>query len=281
MFRRSLLRQSRALSSRLQNAATSSSIRPQFQPTRSPLAEFGARRLAASRYYSTASEEKKGTEGEAPAAAAEGQESKQEEDPSKKELEAKNKEIIDLKVRLAPHARSYCFSPILVLRNRRAGSGRIPSSFDLKKAKTPQDKYLRSVAEFRNLQERTKRDVQAAKDFAIQKFAKDLVESIDNLDRALVNVPADKLKAQADLANLYDGLKMTEAILMQTLKKHGLERFDPAENSEKFDPNKHEATFMTPQQEKEDGSVFFTQQKGFLLNGRVLRAAKVGVVKNN
>ena len=84
-----------------------------------------------------------------------------------------------------------------------------------------------------------------------------------------------------DLLALYDGLKMTESILMNTLKKHGLERFDPSLESEKFNPNEHEATFMTPMQGKEDNTVFLTQQKGFKLNGRILRAAKVGVVKNS
>jgi molecular chaperone GrpE len=149
-----------------------------------------------------------------------------------------------------------------------------------------QDKYLRSVADFRNLQERTKREVQSAKDFAIQKFAKDLMESVDNLDRALAMVPEEKLvvteKAEhvQDLVNLYDGLKMTERILMQTLKKHGLERFDPSVEGEKFNPNEHEATFMTPMAGKEDGTVINTQVKGFRLNNRVVRAAKVGVVKN-
>lgn len=64
---------------------------------------------------------------------------------------------------------------------------------------------------------------------------------------------------------------MTETVLMGTLKKHGLERFDPSENSDKFDPNKHEATFQTPQPDKQDGTVFFTQSKGFTLNGRVVR----------
>lgn len=126
--------------------------------------------------------------------------------------------------------------------------------------------------------------MQAAKDFAIQKFAKDLVESIDNLDRALGMVPEEKLKDKSehvqDLVALYDGLKMTESILMSTLKKHGLERFDPSVEGEKFNPNEHEATFMTPMEGKEDNTVFHTQQKGFKLNGRVLRAAKVGVVKN-
>jgi len=60
---------------------------------------------------------------------------------------------------------------------------------------------------------------------------------------------------------------------MQTLKKHGLERFDPAEAGEKFNPNLHEATFSSPVEGKEDGTVFHTQQKGFLLNGRVLRVS--------
>ncbi len=80
---------------------------------------------------------------------------------------------------------------------------------------------------------------------------------------------------------LYDGLKMTESILLQTLKKNGLERFDPSEQQERFNPNLHEATFQTAVEGKEDGTVFLTQQKGFSLNGRVIRAAKVGVVKNS
>lgn len=139
------------------------------------------------------------------------------------------------------------------------------------------------MAEYRNLQDQTKREVQAARDFAIQRFAKDLIESIDNLDRAITTVAPEKLAegANKDLVDLHSGLKMTEGILMETLKRHGLERFDPSAAGDKFDPNAHEATFQAPQQGKEDGTVFYTQQKGFKLNGRVLRAAKVGVVKNS
>ena len=65
---------------------------------------------------------------------------------------------------------------------------------------------------------------------------------------------------------------------MQTLKKHGLERFDPSERGERFDPNLHEATFQTKVEGKEDGTVFMTQQKGFLLNGRVVRVSACLVV---
>ncbi|KAF1977891.1 mitochondrial co-chaperone GrpE [Bimuria novae-zelandiae CBS 107.79] len=143
------------------------------------------------------------------------------------------------------------------------------------------DKYLRSVADYRNLQERTKREIASSRDLALKTFARDLVETVDTFDRALATVDPSKLTPEnADLVALHDGLKMTDQIFMSTLKKHGLERFDPSEKNEKFDPNVHEAVFQTPMPDKEDGVCFHTQQKGFLLNGRVLRAAKVGVVKN-
>ena len=142
----------------------------------------------------------------------------------------------------------------------------------------------------------------------------DLVESIDNLERALGSVPPEVLSPDLssaaertapntsseesnaaavgdqepeldvpnkDLLNLHAGLKMTESILMSTLKKHGLERFDPQDEGRKFDPRLDEATFMTKVEGREDGDVFHTQSKGFILNGRVIRPAKVGVVKNS
>ncbi len=122
-----------------------------------------------------------------------------------------------------------------------------------------------------------------ARNFAIQRFAVDLLESIDNFDRALLAVPSDKVGAarteeNKDLLDLVDGLKMTQHILMNTLQKHGLQRFDPGEPTEdgkaqKFDPKIHEATFMTKAEGKEDGDIMYTQSKGFTLNGRVLRVS--------
>lgn len=184
------------------------------------------------------------------------------DDPREKELQAKSKEIVDLKV---------CLS---ILQPRLDSNTRIlPTSWRLITEKRSQDKYLRTVADYRNLQEQTRREVKAAKDFALQKFARDLIESVDNLDLAIQSVPAEKLAADdaADLKQLHGGLKMTETILMNTLKKYGMERFDPSETAARFDPNLHEATFQTPQPGKEDGTVFHTTSKGFTLNGRVLR----------
>jgi molecular chaperone GrpE len=146
------------------------------------------------------------------------------------------------------------------------------------------------VADFLNLQERTKREMENARNFAIQRFAVDLLESVDNFDRALLAVPEDKLSSDSpehkDLQNFVEGVKMTQNIMMNALKKHGLERFDPSEPAEdgkaqKFDPNRHEATFMAKVDGKENGDIMYVQSKGFTLNGRVLRAAKVGVVKND
>ena len=67
---------------------------------------------------------------------------------------------------------------------------------------------------------------------------------------------------------------MTETVLMSTLSKHGLERFDPSANGDRFDPNRHDAQFMTKVEGKEDGTVFNTIQKGFVLNGRVIRVSE-------
>lgn len=122
-----------------------------------------------------------------------------------------------------------------------------------------------------------------ARVFAIQRFAVDLLESIDNFDRALQAVPEEKLNApqspeNKDLQDLVSGLKMTQTVLMNTLGKHGLQRFDPGENAEdgkpqKFDPNRHEATFMAKADGMQDGDIMYTQSKGFILNGRVLRVS--------
>ncbi|OKL61247.1 GrpE protein-like protein, mitochondrial [Talaromyces atroroseus] len=245
MLQRTIFRQRRAVASAVSRSAfpPSSALRQTspFQQLSSKQSSF----RTVPRYYSTENgANKEDAKKENDEAATETP-----EESLKKELEAKNKEVVDLK-----------------------------------------DKYLRSVADFRNLQERTKRDMDNARTFAIQKFAVDLLESIDNFDRALSVVPADKLTAEQaeankDLQDLHQGLKMTENILMATLKKHGLERFDPSENADgknaKFDPKLHEATFMAKMEGKENGDIMFVQSKGYSLNGRILRAAKVGVVKND
>ncbi|SCV03152.1 LAMI_0H05886g1_1 [Lachancea mirantina] len=140
------------------------------------------------------------------------------------------------------------------------------------------DRLLRSVADFRNLQEVTRKDVQKAKDFALQKFAKDLLDSVDNFERALGAFKDETVQQSHEIAELYTGVKMTRDVFEKTLKKHGIEKLDPM--GEEFDPNMHEATFELPDPKKEPGTVFHVQQIGFTLNNRVIRPAKVGIVKD-
>lgn len=137
--------------------------------------------------------------------------------------------------------------------------------------------YARAVADFRNLQETTKKEMQKARDFALQKFAKDLLESLDNFGLALSSVKDETLKTNEEVKNLYEGVSMTRNVFEKTLNKFGVEKIDPL--GEVFDPNHHEATFELHQPDKEPGTVFHVQLPGYLLNKRVLRPAKVGLVK--
>lgn len=148
-----------------------------------------------------------------------------------------------------------------------------------KEAMELKDRLLRSVADFRNLQEVTKKDVQKAKDFALQKFARDLLESVDNFGHALNAFKPETFEESQELNDLYTGVKMTRDVFEKTLRKHGIQKLDPL--GEQFDPNKHEATFELPHPEKEPGTVFHVQQVGYTLNDRVIRPAKVGIVKDN
>lgn len=146
-----------------------------------------------------------------------------------------------------------------------------------KEAVELKDRLLRAVADFRNLQEVTKKDIKKAKDFALQKFAKDLLESVDNFGHALGAFKEEDIKKSKEINDLYTGVRMTKDVFENTLRKHGIEKLDPL--GEPFDPNKHEATFELAQKDKEPGTVFHVQQLGYTLNDRVIRPAKVGIVK--
>lgn len=143
------------------------------------------------------------------------------------------------------------------------------------------DHYLRAIADFRNLQESTKREIKKSKELALKSFAKDLLETADTFEIALKTLTkeetSDTSKKLKELDDLVEGVQITQNMFLNALKRHGMEPIEAI--GEKFDPNVHEATFEVPQPDKEPGTVFFVQQQGYYLNGRVLRPAKVGVVK--
>mmetsp|Transcript_5457 Transcript_5457/g.7735 ORF Transcript_5457/g.7735 Transcript_5457/m.7735 type:complete len:263 (+) Transcript_5457:133-921(+) len=149
-----------------------------------------------------------------------------------------------------------------------------------KQVKDMKDQLLRSLAEQENTRRIAKRDVDSARNFAVTSFAKSLLDTSDNLSRALEAVPeeyrSDK-ENHAVLATLYEGIQMTDDGLTKAFAKNGLVKFGDV--GEVFDPNQHEALFEYPDPNGKPGTIGQVMKKGFSLNDRVIRPAEVGVVK--
>lgn len=140
------------------------------------------------------------------------------------------------------------------------------------------DKYKRSLADSENLRVRLTKQIADAKIFGIQSFCKDMLEVADILGHATQAVPKDQLNDDnPHLKNLYDGLSMTQASLLQVFKRHGLEPMDPL--NQKFDPNFHEALFQRDDPTAEPNTVIEVTKLGYKLHARCIRPALVGVSK--
>ncbi|TPX35724.1 hypothetical protein SmJEL517_g01974 [Synchytrium microbalum] len=143
-----------------------------------------------------------------------------------------------------------------------------------------QDAFRRSLAEQENLRQRTRKEVESASVYSIQKFAKDILETVDVLGMALNAVPASErteFSGVKPFKDLYSGISMTRIELLKTLKRHGVESFGAV--GDVFDPNIHQALFQVPAPDKEAGTVVSVQKEGFMIKDRVLRPAQVGVSK--
>ena len=127
--------------------------------------------------------------------------------------------------------------------------------------------YLRAAAEVENVRKRATRDVEHAHRFALENFSRELLAVVDSLEMGLE--AADK----ADAAALREGSEATCKLLKTTLERFGVIEVDPA--GEPFDPEMHEAMSMMPAENVEPGSVAQVIQKGYALNGRLLRPARV------
>lgn len=159
-----------------------------------------------------------------------------------------------------------------------------------------------------NLQRNAAREKEQTRDFAITRFAGDLLETVDVLSLALKSVPEAILKSKANeaaesesssststppeppsssttqpaksaqeyLTELHHGVEMTHRLLLSTLFKYNVKPYDPT--GEKFDPNRHEALYQAPVPGKEPGTVLECQKTGYTIKDRTLRAAQVGVV---
>ena len=139
-------------------------------------------------------------------------------------------------------------------------------------AKKEQDLLLRTRAEIDNIRRRTEQDVEKAHKFALEKFAKDILNTIDNLERALAtpaNIEDESIKA------LFNGVELTLKELLATVARFGVEPVGVV--GEVFNPDLHQAISMQPMEGFETNQITTVLQKGYLLNGRVIRPAMVMV----
>ncbi|HHF4079496.1 TPA: nucleotide exchange factor GrpE [Haemophilus influenzae] len=135
-----------------------------------------------------------------------------------------------------------------------------------------QDILLRSRAEIENLRRRTEQDVEKAHKFALEKFSKDILNTIDNLERALAT-PANK--EDESVKALFDGVELTLKELVSTVGRFGVEAVGVV--GEEFNPDLHQAISMQPAEGFETNQISVVLQKGYTLNGRVIRPAMVMV----
>ena len=131
--------------------------------------------------------------------------------------------------------------------------------------------YLRAVAETENVRRRAQRDVEAASRYAVERFAGDLLEVRDSLELGL------QAGSSADPARLLEGTEATLRLLNRAFEKAGVTVLDPA--GQPFNPEFHEAMATQPTAEQPPGSVLAVIQKGYVLNGRLLRPARVLVAR--
>ena len=139
------------------------------------------------------------------------------------------------------------------------------------------DQALRALAETENIRRRSEREREDTAKYAISGFAKSLLDAADNLRRAIDAVPAGAVEADAALKTLVDGVAATERQLLAAFERHGVTRIEPV--GETFDPNFHQAMFELPGTGKPAGTIVQVMQPGYVLQGRLLRPAMVGVAK--
>ena len=140
-------------------------------------------------------------------------------------------------------------------------------------AQKEREEYLdlarRTKADFENFRKRVAGDVQAAQARGKAEVAREVIDAVDNLERAL------ETAGEGDGEGLASGVEMVLGGLRETLKRHGIEQVDP--KGEKFDPHRHEALSTLPAEGTESGVVVEVLQKGYTLGDHLIRPARVVV----
>jgi len=137
-----------------------------------------------------------------------------------------------------------------------------------------EEDVLRAQAEAMNIRRRAEGDVEKARKYALERFVGDLLPVVDNLDRALAVIDAEDKTMKA----VIEGIELTRKSFLDTLEKNQVKSIDP--QGERFNPEEHQAMTMVPSPDVEPNTVLEVFQKGYSLNGRLIRPAMVVVSKS-
>ncbi|EAQ31198.1 MULTISPECIES: nucleotide exchange factor GrpE [Idiomarina] len=143
------------------------------------------------------------------------------------------------------------------------------------KVNEQKESVLRSQAEMENVRRRASQDVEKAHKFALEKFANELLTSVDNLERAMQAADTEN----PELKSFLEGIELTYKSLTSTLDKFGVKAV--GEEGEVFNPDLHQAMSMQESAEHKNNTIIAVMQKGYELNGRLLRPAMVMVARNS
>lgn len=141
------------------------------------------------------------------------------------------------------------------------------------KVKEQQDGVLRAKAEVENMRRRTETEIDKARKYALNKFSEELLPVIDNLERAIQAADNENEAVKP----LLEGVELTHKTFVDTVSKFGLKEINP--EGEAFNPELHQAMSIQESPDHEPNTVMFVMQKGYELNGRVIRPAMVMVSK--
>jgi molecular chaperone GrpE len=155
-----------------------------------------------------------------------------------------------------------------------------PNELDVLRAEAAdlRDRLLRALAELENTRRRAERERQDASQYAVTRFARDMLAIADNFSRALAACPPD-LREAADpqVKAVIDGVDVTERQLLSTLENYGVKIIDTSDG--KFDPNFHQAVAEVPGEGKPPGSIVHVIQTGYTIGERLLRPAMVTLAR--
>jgi molecular chaperone GrpE len=140
------------------------------------------------------------------------------------------------------------------------------------------EKHLRALAEIENTRRRAERDRLDASQYAVTRFARDVLTVSDNLQRALAHFPPEtRAEAPAAVKAVLEGVEATERQLAATLERHGVRAINTADA--KFDPHLHQAIAEVPADGKPPGAIVDVVQSGYVISDRLLRPAMVTVAR--